>query len=168
MAMELAHLLPVELPKPYCAVVASAGNVGPAGMSLGNSAQRANHGRGVDGGRWLDFPGAGVAQVKDADVLIGAAGNDCRIVEGEYVPYGHALVAPQRKLRLPLVQVPDTRLAVPAAGDEIGTARGDVQRAHVVGVADEQALGVVGGARTGGLDFDDGVLAAGYDQSVWV
>jgi len=173
-AMELGDLLALQLPEPNHAVVARAGDVGAAGVVGREPAQCSDNVRRHDADAGLYHAPFRLAEIVATDHVVRAARDDRLVVVREHIPDGSVLVGTARavaledQLRFPLGHAPDASLAVPAARDDVLVVGGNVERADVVGMADEHAEGIVGGVRSRQPDVDDAVARAGYHQAVAV
>ncbi len=84
LAVKLSDLLAVQFPQPDDAVIAGAGNLSSARVptdACWKLDQGSDYVWGCDGGAWLDLAGSAAAQVKDPDLLVGAASGNRVLIE---------------------------------------------------------------------------------------
>ncbi|KAI6775023.1 hypothetical protein HG530_001781 [Fusarium avenaceum] len=152
--MKFGDLLAIQLPQADGTIVACARDICTTGVVSRNPTE------GTDN--------VGLSQVEDSNVLVGASGHYCVIIERNDAPDRHAFVAAETELGLPFLGAPYTRLTIPTTRYQVCAVRRNVYGTDVVGMADQKALGVVGAGCLGRLDFDDGIFAARDNIAVWM
>lgn len=74
----------------------------------------------------------------------------------------------QAQLWLPFANLPYDGLLVPTSRNDVGTFRGDVKGANVVGMPDKETLGIVARGSVWLLDFNYRIFATRNDQAIGV
>lgn len=108
-----------------------------------------------------------LAEIKNADVIVGAARDHRVFIEGKNSPNTPDLALMHELGRdLPLFRLPDECLPIPAARHNVCRAGRYVECADIVPMPNEESVSVVGRGQGGPLRFNDGLLAAGDDKAV--